>query len=304
MGGARRRAKPAADTIHRKGHRLTTQPAAFDVIGDVHGMILTLREMVAKLGYRRRGGRWFHPEQRQLISVGDVLDRGPDPLGCLELIAQMVGDGCAQMVLGNHEINAVHYQRGLREHSDKNTKQFKATLKQIEESPGRWRAAEAFLERCPTRLLLDEGRLRIIHAYWDGLPAAQSAHVATDLPEYINSQPLWEATAAGGALHPLVEDCLKGPEEQCEPFHDKDGHLRHHHRIPWWRVYPAEAPVVVFGHYWFPWKNSDLTPTEPASLGPGQNAVCLDYSVGRGGRLVAMRYPERELTPVPCQDPR
>ena len=121
-----------------------TTGACFDLLGDVLGMIRTLEAMVGELGYRKSGGRWTHRAGRTLISLGDLIDRGPDPLGCLELVGDMAGGGCARMVLGNHEINAVHYMEGLREHSEKNRKQFETTLRQIEAKPKRWDEARIF----------------------------------------------------------------------------------------------------------------------------------------------------------------
>jgi len=266
----------------------------FDLLGDVHGMLRTLEAMVGKLGYLKKRGRWTHPAGRTLVSVGDLLDRGPDPLGCVELMAAMVDDGRAQMVLGNHEINALHFMAGLREHSEKNRTQFRTTLRQIEAAPHRWGAAERFIRNCPTRLELDDGRLRVIHACWS-LP-----HVPS-LPERLDDRTLWRRAAKGGDLEDTIEACIHGPEEPCAPFRDKDGQLRDHWRVAWWRTYPADAPFLAFGHYWFPWPNG-RTPREPELLGPERNAACLDYSAGKGGPMVALRYPEMEFVTVACRD--
>ena len=165
--------------------------APFDLIGDVHGARQTLDAMVERLGYRRSGGRWAHPGGRTLISVGDLIDRGPDPLGCVERVAELAQDGCAAMVLGNHELNALHYLEGLRKNSDKNRAQFETTLVQIEADPARWSRARTFIESQPTHMLLDEGRLRVVHAYWD------EARI-TDLPVRIDTRAALVATAPGG----------------------------------------------------------------------------------------------------------
>lgn len=45
-------------------------------------------------------------------------------------------------------------------------------------------------------------------------------------------------------------------------------------------VYPADAPPVFFGHYWIE--------GDPAVM--ADNIVCLDYSVAKGGKLVAYRF--------------
>jgi hypothetical protein len=267
-------------------------PGPFDLLGDVHGTIRTLDAMLERLGYRHARGRWGHPQGRILISVGDLIDRGPDPLGCVERIAAMAADGCAHMVLGNHELNALHYVEGLRENSEKNRAQFETTLVQIEADPARWDRARAFIESQPTHMLLDEGRLRVVHAYWDDAAIAS-------LPVWLDGAAL-VASARGGPLEDAFELCIKGPEERVMGYHDSGGHWRETRRIPWWTEYPVDAPRVVFGHYWFPWP--EHTPSVPAWAGPGANAACLDYRAGRGGPLVALRYPEGEFVSVANQD--
>jgi calcineurin-like phosphoesterase family protein len=265
----------------------------YDVVGDIHGMRSTLEGILASLGYVDGPQGWSHAEERQLVFVGDFLDAGPDPLGCLELVEELVVAGMARAVLGNHEVNGVHFMLGHRERSEKNRKQFGATLKQIEADPVRWDRAFAFLERTPTRLQLDGGNLRVVHACWDEPALA-------DLPELINSPELWKETAKGGKHYDAVEVCLKGPECDREgpPVVDKYGTARKRERECWWEGYPEAAPLAVFGHYWF----SPEKQGPPALLGEGKNAACVDYSVARGGSLVALRYPEREFVGVACRD--
>ena len=41
---------------------------------------------------------------------------------------------------------------------------------------------------------------------------------------------------------------------------------------------------------------------EPAWTGPGANVACLDFRAGRGGPLVALRYPEGEFVSVENAD--
>ncbi|PRP90497.1 Bis(5'-nucleosyl)-tetraphosphatase PrpE [Enhygromyxa salina] len=265
----------------------------FDLLGDVHGMIRTLDAMLERLGYTKSGTRWQQAEGRRLISLGDLIDRGPDPLACVERVAALAADGCAHMVLGNHELNALHYVEGLREHSEKNRAQFATTLVQIEADPARWDRARAFIESQSTHLLLDEGRLRVVHACWDPGGIAQ-------LPERLDRPDLLEASAPGGELEAAFELCIKGPERRCPRYRDFGGHWRETRRVPWWNSYPADAPRVVFGHYWFPWP--EHTPTAPAWTGPGANAACLDFRSGRGGPLVALRYPEGEFVSVDNRD--
>jgi hypothetical protein len=60
------------------------------------------------------------------------------------------------------------------------------------------------------------------------------------------------------------------------------------HRYPReWKGHPYFGPPVLFGHYWF---------TGPPQVISTQFA-CLDYSVAKGGPLVAYRFDgEQELS--------
>ena len=54
-----------------------------DIIGDVHGEIGALCTLLDRLGYDDQGR---HPQNRHLVFVGDLVDRGPDSLGVLDLV--------------------------------------------------------------------------------------------------------------------------------------------------------------------------------------------------------------------------
>ena len=46
-----------------------------DIVGDVHGEIEALRSLMHHLGYADDGP---HPNDRRLVFVGDLTDRGPE----------------------------------------------------------------------------------------------------------------------------------------------------------------------------------------------------------------------------------
>lgn len=84
--------------------------AGYDIIGDVHGCATQLEALLDGLGYARRDtdGSYCHPA-RKAVFVGDLIDRGPEQLRVLQLVKGMVDADSAQMVLGNHEFNAMAY---------------------------------------------------------------------------------------------------------------------------------------------------------------------------------------------------
>lgn len=61
------------------------------IVGDVHGCALELRDLLDRVGFGA-GDR--------LLLTGDLLDKGPDPVGILDLLRQTG----AEAVLGNHDV--------------------------------------------------------------------------------------------------------------------------------------------------------------------------------------------------------
>jgi hypothetical protein len=258
----------------------------FDVVGDVHGMAATYRALLERLGYVRTGGAWRAPFGRRLVQLGDLVDRGPDSLGCVETTEELVDSGVAEHVVGNHEFNAVGWFLGVRPKTETNRRTFEATLRQIEAEPKRWERAEAFLRTRP--LAFEEGGLRFVHAAW------RDDHAAA-LPRNLLDDAVVRATRTDSALKTSVDYALKGPEvPSSDGFVDAEGTLRRRRRVPWWTDYPAAAPPVFFGHYWLS--------GAPRPLGPGGNAICLDFACGLGGPLVAYRHPEGVYVSQPNLD--
>lgn len=105
----------------------------YDIIGDVHGSGDKLRGLLDLLGWTEGpGGVRVHPHpDRQVIFVGDLIDRGEDHRGVLATVRSMVDAGTARCIIGNHEFNAIGYAtehppgsgQHLRPHIPKNDRQ-------------------------------------------------------------------------------------------------------------------------------------------------------------------------------------
>lgn len=138
----------------------------FDVIGDVHGCLEELERLLDALGYRAREGVYTHPSRRAVF-VGDLIDRGPASIDCLELARAMCEAGHAWMVPGNHE------SKMLRTLSGKGRGPGDALARTLADfsrrEPATRDAIVAFLEALPDHLVLDDGALVVAHA---GLPEA------------------------------------------------------------------------------------------------------------------------------------
>lgn len=88
--------------------------AHLDVIGDVHGLMDLLREMLDTLGYDLSSGIPVHPAGRKLLFLGDIVDRGPDSIQVLQLAKRAVEKGGHFMIAGNHERKLLQFWDSLQ----------------------------------------------------------------------------------------------------------------------------------------------------------------------------------------------
>jgi polynucleotide kinase-phosphatase len=234
----------------------------FDVVGDVHGCMEELLALLGRLGWqadeRPDGGppgwRAHHPEGRTAVFLGDLVDRGPDSAGVLQLVMRMVADGAALCVLGNHERKLLRTLRGERSRVGRNLGE---TLRQLGgEPPGTSARTAAFLDALPDHLVLDRGQLVVAHA---GLREDLQGRQSKQVRDFA-----------------LFGDVGEDTDEDGRP-------VRH----DWADAYRGRA-TVAYGH----------TPVlEPVWV---NRTICIDTGCVYGGRLTALRYPERELVSVPA----
>ncbi|TWU66674.1 MULTISPECIES: metallophosphoesterase [Crateriforma] len=291
-------------------------PQHFDIIGDIHGHADALRMLLLDLGYHPHGHGFRHPD-RQALFVGDLIDRGPEIANAIRIVRTMVDAGDAVVVMGNHEFNAVAFHtavpgtkdRWFREHSRKNQKQHQATLDQLSNSE--LADAVAWFRTLP--VAIEQNGVRVVHAAWQD-DQIDEIRRSLQTRGRFTAEFFFDAMQTGSDRHAAIEDVLKGPEIRMPPgqqIRDKSGHPRDTVRVKWYEAangrtyrgyhlgsddvpdiaiapgvlknqdgYRPDAPPVFVGHYWL-----TGTPTPLAS-----NVVCTDYSVAKGGKLVAYRW--------------
>jgi Calcineurin-like phosphoesterase len=203
-----------------------------------------LEELLGRLDYCRTesSGAYEHAE-RQAVFVGDLVDRGPDQLRVLQIVKRMVDGGSAQIVMGNHEFNAIAYDTAdfnnpgqfLRRHTPKNKNQHQAFLEQLDDET-RAEFLEWFLS---LPLWLDLGEIRVVHACWHE-PSMRVVAEALGSDRFTLRNQFVRATTRGDSLYEAIEVLLKGPEIDLAghgqpPYYDKDGHPRSRARVAWWR---------------------------------------------------------------------
>ncbi|WP_420993670.1 metallophosphoesterase [Cupriavidus sp. 30B13] len=300
----------------------------YDIIGDVHGEARKLQSLLVRLGYIEREGAFRHPE-RTAIFVGDFIDRGPHQLETINIVRPMVQAGSALAVMGNHEFNAIAWYLRDPDQSDKylrtregevgqkNRKQHQAFLDEVERNSDLHAEIIEWFLSLP--LWLDLPELRVIHACWHSDAIAELEPLLRP-GRLLDIEMMVKASRKDTLEYRLVETLLKGVEVPLPPgrtFKDKSGHTRHEARIRWWdgsatnyrqaamvshetrvqlpdadlpgsaRVSYADDKPVFVGHYWMTGRPDVLSSA----------VVCVDYSAGNGGPLVAYRWSgEAELS--------
>ena len=143
----------------------------FDIIGDIHGCFVELKELLITLGYkitkhRDRTKNYGYtikaPANRKALFVGDLTDRGPASNEVLRLVMSMVKNEIALCVCGNHDsklwkkLNGrnVQIKHGLAE-----------TLEQLATEPTEFvEEVRSFLGQLISHYVLDSGKLVVAHA--------------------------------------------------------------------------------------------------------------------------------------------
>jgi protein phosphatase len=233
----------------------------FDIVGDVHGCRDELETLLNQLGYRRdEKNIYFHPAGagRRIIFLGDLVDRGPDSIGVLQLAMDMIEAGRAFWLPGNHDDKFYRYLKG---NPVKISHGLAETIHQLEAITESER--EALVERymrhyrhLVDHLVIDGGKLVVAHA---GMKAEMQGRTGGRVRNFA-----------------LYGETTGETDEFGLPV-----------RLNWAAEYHGKA-LVAYGH----------TPTPEAEF--FNNAINLDQGCVFGGKLSALRYPEREVISVPA----
>lgn len=303
----------------------------FDIIGDIHGHADTFEALLRRLGYQPHG-RGFRCAGRHLVLVGDLIDRGPHQQRVLEIAQSMRDNGDATVLMGNHEFNALCYATPaagggfIRPHSEANRRQHQAFLDAFPFGSPEYQDAIGFFRTLP--LWYEQELFRVVHACWFEPAMAVLAPLLNHDRVAVGDALFAGYGEQGSAVYEAAELVLKGPEVDLPEgvfFRDKDGKRRDRARVSWWKLqqgaahsfelggqvlgdedmedawrdaqlyrYLDEKPLF-FGHYW----QRDFG----SRVNTDGNAWCLDYSVAKGGELVAATIDDTGLirwTSVPA----
>ena len=228
----------------------------FDIISDIHGCFYELKLLLNKLGYSEGLDGLYRKEDRVLISVGDIVDRGPSSAMVFKFVSSMVDAGLMMMVRGNHDDKLMRWAKGrgvvLNHGLDKTARDM--VLNEVAE-----KEIVRFIESLPYYLLLDDGKLVVVHASWK--------------KSLLERDPFSKKCRSR---------CLYGPNTgKTLPSGYPD-------RIDWvpCRDTKGEVPIVVYGHQVY-----KEVRVENKTYG-------IDTGSAFGGKLTALRYPELEIVQV------
>ncbi|MGE0356535.1 MAG: symmetrical bis(5'-nucleosyl)-tetraphosphatase [Burkholderiales bacterium] len=260
-------------------------------IGDLQGCLAPLERLLGQIA--------FDPERDRLWFVGDLVNRGPDSLGCLRFVKGL--GASAVTVLGNHDLHLLCVAAGVERarHRD--------TLDAVLAAPDREELLD-WLRRRP--LMHVEGAFALVHA---GLlpewPVAKARELAGEVEAvlqgprwreflgrlYGNEPARWDDALAGAdRLRAIVNAMtrlrvLKRDGSMDLAFKGEPGE-EHSHRMPWFDV-PARASAthaIVCGHW------------SALGLRVGESVFSLDSGCVWGRSLTALRLEDRRLYQVPC----
>ncbi|WHY89051.1 polynucleotide kinase-phosphatase [Neobacillus novalis] len=234
-----------------------------DFIGDIHGCYEEFIELLSKLGYEEnKAGYFVHPEGRKILSLGDVMSRGPRSLETLKFFQKHVAAGNAYMIDSNHGWKIARWLDGKNvklAHGDENVA---AEFDEYERTFGK-EESQRFKDQVKD-LLLEAKSHYIIQQ--NGVNAAVAVHAGIK-DYYIGKQ------------SPRISDFCRygdsdGLDENGKPI-----------RKDWTLAHKSNA-LILWGH--------DPKP-QPLLV---NNTLNIDQGVVFGGSLTAFRFPERQFISV------
>lgn len=251
-------------SFERKTNRMKLEVGnGLDIIGDIHGCYDEFIELLTTIGYEQNAeGYYIHPEGRKIVSVGDVMSRGPKSLNVLEFFSRHIDADLAYMIDSNHGWKIARWLDGRKVnmlHGDEKLVEEFAHFEEvygIEKTQEQKAIFKQMLLRAPSHYVLQK----------NGVQAAVVAHAGIK-DEYV-----------GKHSSAISDFCRYG---DVQGF-DKNGKPI---RKDWYYGHQSKQ-LIIWGH--------DPKPM-PIFV---QNTVNIDQGVVFGGNLTAFHYPERKFTSV------
>jgi bis(5'-nucleosyl)-tetraphosphatase (symmetrical) len=264
---------------------------ALYVIGDLQGCLEPLERLVDSID--------FDPASDRLWFVGDLVNRGPDSLGCLRFVKGL--GSSAVTVLGNHDFHLLCVATGAQKARPRDT------LQAVLDAPDRDELIE-WLRGLP--LMHVEGAFAMVHAgllpEWTIARARQLAgEVETALQGpgwrrfltnlYGNEPGRWDDSLTGDDRLRVIVNAMSrlrvcARDGAMDLSFRGDPGEKHGRRIPWFDVplRKSDTHTIVFGHW------------SALGLHLGEKVMCLESGCLWGRALTAIRLSDRRVYQVDC----
>lgn len=231
-----------------------------DIVGDIHGCFEEWLELLQKLGYEKnKEGLYIHPNNRKIISLGDIMSRGPESIRSMEFFLKHSEAGICFMIDSNHGWKIARWLDGRNVQLRHGDEKVEAEFIQYEKENGKEKTAilkkklRDFLMKAPSHYILTEnGKQKVVCVH----AGIKEKYIGKDSPK-IKSFCRYGDVA--------------GLDENGKPI-----------RRNWYEHYSGTL-IIVWGHD--PKK-------EPLIV---NNTINIDQGVVFGGKLTAYRYPENEF---------
>jgi bis(5'-nucleosyl)-tetraphosphatase (symmetrical) len=235
------------------------------LVGDIQGCARELERLLSEVR--------FDPSRDELWALGDLINRGPDSLGALQLWRDVGG----KAVLGNHDVYALLARSGR-------VKRKRDTLDALFASP----SLDALLDRLRAQPLLaylpadpPAQPVWVVHAglhpRWRDLHSlAAQLNGAPRSDDFLQSDEVGFATRVRCCTSEGERSSHSGPPSECQPPY-----------YPWDRFYLGQVRVVhghwaLRGHY------------------RAGRAMGLDSGCVYGGQLTAWCQEEDRIVQIPA----
>lgn len=238
-----------------------------DIIGDIHGCLDEFLNLLDHLGYSQdNDGFYRHPDGRKVLSLGDIMSRGPYSLELMQLFEAHIQEDLFYMIDSNHGWKIARWLDGRPVTLAHGDEMVEAAFLDYEKEHGKQSTKD--LKQRMKNMLLDAPSHYVIHH---------------------NDKPLAVVTHAGikdhyiGKDSPKIRDfCRYGPVVGIQPNgKPKRGDWTHQH---------DNELLIIWGH--------DPRP----GVATIRNTLNIDQGAVFGGELTAVRLPEREIVQVPSTD--
>lgn len=231
-----------------------------DIIGDIHGCYEEFKTLLEKLGYQKNEkDLYIHPEGRKILSLGDVMSRGPQSIDSMLFFLNHVEAGLAYMTDSNHGWKIARWLDGRKvqlRHGDENVAE---EFKLYEKHQGE-KATKNLKAKLKT-LLMDAPSHYIISNEEKDKVVCTHAGIKDDF--------------IGKESSRIKDFCrygdVAGMDEKGKPI-----------RKDWFKEHKGEL-LILWGH--------DPKP-EPMVI---NNTINIDQGAVFGGKLTCYRYPEKEF---------